>query len=255
MTRTPKLSGYVQVRDDVMDLYEDLGRALAGAAEQAISDRGTCHLALSGGSTPERFYMTLVTEPMFRSLPWDQIHLWLVDERQVPLDDDRSNFRMIRESLVDHVTVPQKQKHPIPTHEPDPAAAYEHELREAFGDVGEWSGQIPRMDFVLLGMGEDCHTASLFPHSPALREHDCLVCPNKGPRVTPPPRVTMTFSMLNAARELAVLVTGEDKAQAIRRVEAQLRECPDPVNLPITGIDPIDGEVTWYLDTAAAGEA
>lgn len=248
--RTPRLTGLVRVIPDAEDLYDELGAVLVAAAQKAVRDRGVFHLALSGGSTPEPFYMRLVTEPAFRPLPWADTHLWLVDERRVPLDDERSNYLMIRQALADHVPTPEDQKHPVPVEEEDPAAAYEHTLRQAMGKMDD---QVPRLDFVLLGMGDDGHTASLFPHSKALRENDRLIALNDGRCVTPPPRVTMTYTLLNAARHLAVLVTGAKKAQTVRRIEAQLRNGPDPVELPITGIDPIDGTLTWYLDAAAAG--
>jgi 6-phosphogluconolactonase/glucosamine-6-phosphate isomerase/deaminase len=105
-------------------------------------------------------------------------------------------------------------------------------------------------------MGDDGHTASLFPSSPALREASRWIAVNAGPSVTPPDRVTMTYPLLNAARYVAVLVTGEKKARTIARVDEQFREKgPDPERLPITGVDPTDGDLMWYLDAAAAGAA
>lgn len=248
-THVPQLTGRVHVAPDRDELYDDLGSALLQAARQAVQERGRFHLALSGGSTPEQFYLRLVTDPRFRDLPWGQTHFWQVDERCVSEEDERCNYAMIRETLADHVPMRHRQKHPIPAMSERPAAAYEHEMREVFEEMVE----IPRLDFVLLGMGDDGHTASLFPHSPALREHDALFAVNEGRHVTPPARVTMTYPLLNAARRLAVLVTGGKKAEAVRQVEAQLIQCPNPVELPITGLDPIDGELTWYLDAEAAG--
>lgn len=249
MNQTPQLTGAVHVADEDQ-LFADLGRALLGAAQRAVDERGVFHLALSGGSTPEQFYMRLVMDMEYRALPWDKTHLWLVDERRVPLDDEKSNWRMIRETLADQLPMRSRQKHPMPAMADDAASAYERELCDVF----DCKPENPRLDFVLLGMGADCHTASLFPHSPALRRSDCLVAINEGKHVTPPPRVTMTFALLNAARELAVLVTGEKKAEAIRRISQAVRDGGgDPTDMPITGIDPIDGELTWYLDRAAAG--
>src|SRR5690606_40064 len=140
------------------------------------------HLALSGGSTPEPFYMRLVTDPRYRAIPWEQTHLWIVDERRVPERDDRSNFKMIREALADHVPLRSRQRHPMPVLEADPAARYEAELRR----VVDPDARVPRLDFVVLGMGDDAHTASLFPHSPALEETQKLVAVNAGEYVTPP---------------------------------------------------------------------
>ncbi len=253
----PQLTGRVHIRDDREDLFDDLGMNLLQAATQAVEQRGIFHLALSGGSTPERFYMRLVIDPRFRALPWSETHLWLVDERRVPLDDELSNFRMIRESLSEHVPLPRRQIHPLPVSEESPAEIYEQELRDAFSQPQG----TPRLDFVLLGMGDDGHTASLFPHSPALNERDRLIVVNEGDNVTPPPRLTMTYPLLNAARELAVLVTGEKKAEAIQHIAHQLNTTPDPAALPILGINPLTTQhatpdtpspLTWYLDSAAA---
>lgn len=249
MTRNvPKLTGPVHVREDREDLFDDLGMALTAAATRAVDERGVFHLALSGGSTPERFYMRLVIDPRFRQIPWRDTHFWMVDERRVPVDDELSNFRMIRESLIDHVPVPRRQIHAIPTADTDPALVYERELRQVFDEPEA----TPEMDLVLLGMGDDGHTASLFPHSQALEVRSRLVVNNSGEHVPPPPRITMTYPLLNAAREVAVLVTGAKKASAIKRVAEMLERRIDAQKLPIVGVEPEDGELIWYLDAAAA---
>src|SRR5690606_18606296 len=160
---------------------------------------------------------------------------WVVDERRVPEDDARYNYRMISEALLDHVPLRSRQRHPMPVLVEDPASQYEAELRR----VVDPNAPVPQLDFIVLGMGDDAHTASLFPHSPALAERERLIAVNAGERVTPPDRVTMTFPLLNAARRIAVLVTGEKKAPTIQRIDTQLRTAgPDPVALPITGIHP-----------------
>ncbi|MEX0885473.1 MAG: 6-phosphogluconolactonase [Phycisphaeraceae bacterium] len=246
---TPQLTGPVHVAADADQLYDDLAHALLAAAERAVAERGSFHLALSGGSTPEQFYMRLVTDVRYRALPWDQTHIWVVDERRVPEDDERSNWRMIRETLADHVPLRSRQKHPMPVMQDKPAQAYEQQMRDVFGQKEE----IPRLDFILLGMGDDGHTASLFPHSHALRVNDAIVAVNEGRNVTPPARVTMTYPLLNAGRELAVLVTGSKKAPAVRQVETECNGRCEVLDLPILGVCPIDGELTWYLDADAAG--
>lgn len=246
-----KLCGRVRVLPTVDELYDELAGALMSAAEAAVAERGVFHMALSGGSSPGPFYMRLVTDPRFRGVPWHATHVWMVDERRVPVTDDRSNFKMIRETLVDQVALPVGHAHPVPTMLEDPAGVYERELRGAMN----LEGGVPVLDFVLLGMGEDAHTASLFAGSPAIGVRDRLIANNDGPCVTPPPRVTMTYPLLNAARELAVLVTGKKKASTLRLVDEQLRgKGPDPGRLPITGVRPGRGKMTWYLDAAAAGE-
>jgi len=248
MNNQRPLSGEVHVAADKDVLLDDLGRYLVGVASRAVDEHGVFHLAVSGGSAPEPFYMRLVIDPDFRALPWEQTHVWLVDERRVPEADERSNWRMIRESLTDHLPTPATQLHPMPAMANDAADRYERELREAFGHE-----DVPAMDFVLLGMGDDTHTASLFPQSAATRVTDRWIAINEGRHVTPPDRLTMTFPLLNAARHVAVLCCGSRKTAALRRVEAQLRDGgPDATNVPISAIQP-RGELMWFLDAEAAG--
>lgn len=247
LRRSLQLNGHVIISPTADRLYDDLAEHLFMIANEAIADREVFHVALSGGSTPEPFYQRLVIDPRYRFLPWQRTHVWIVDERRVPADDDRCNFKMIRESLLDHVPMRSRQIHPVPVLVEDPAGAYEAELRRHVGDG--------RLDFVLLGMGDDGHTASLFPGSPAQDERNRWIAVNQGPAVTPPERVTMTYPLLNSARHLAVLITGEKKTIALRQVERQLRDNgPDPLRLPITGIAPAQGVVCWFLDAAAAGD-
>ncbi len=245
--RALQLSGPLCVRKTHDELFDDLAATLMTAANGAVGERGEFHLALSGGSTPEPFFLHLVIDPRFRFIPWQCAHVWFVDERRVPEADEQSNYRMIRESLVDHLPMKRRQVHPMPVLVEDPADAYEAEIRRHVPDG--------RLDFVLLGMGDDAHTASLFPGSPAQQVQDRWIAVNDGPTITPPDRVTMTYPLLNAARQLAVLVTGAGKAETIRRVDQQLFEHgPDPQSLPITGVMPQSGELLWFLDHHAAGE-
>ncbi len=248
------LPGTMVVAPDTEALFEKLGDALIAAALDAVEQRGVFHVALSGGGTPEPFYVRLVTDPKFRALPWAKMHVWIVDERKVPEDHAKSNVKMIRESLTDHVPMPAEQLHPMPVLEADPAGRYEAELERAFGmkNVG---GNVPRLDFILLGMGGDCHTASLFPESPALGVTDRWIIENDGEKVVPPPRLTMTYPLINAGRQLAVLVVGEGKHSALGRVHDLLEaDHEDITNVPISGIAPSgDGELCWYVDHAAVG--
>lgn len=248
------LIGHVHVAPDADQLYDDLAGAVMSAALNAMSDRGEFHIALSGGSTPEPFYERLVLDPRFRAIPWENTHVWIVDERRVPPDDEKCNYKMISETLLDHVPMKGRQRHPMPVLRDDVAELYEAELRE-FVDV---NAMVPRIDFILLGMGGDAHTASLFPKSPALNETEKLIAINEGPAVTPPDRVTMTYRLINAARKIGVLLTGSGKADALRQVSEQLRIIgPDISNFPITGVNPaLSGgeadDLVWYLDQAAA---
>ena len=251
---TLQLAGTVRVVSEADHLYDTLALALWRTASDAVDDRGSFHLALSGGSTPEPFYMRLVTDPRYRRIPWENTHIWVVDERRVPDDDDRSNFRMIRQRLADHVPTPKRFLHPIDALDENAADVYEREIRRVFQATAS-GGEPVCLDFVLLGMGDDAHTASLFSGSPAQGETKRWISFNDGPAVRPPPRITMTYPLLNAAREVAILVTGARKRAAIRRVEKQLNEVgPDPLKFPITAINPRRGHLTWYLDGAAAGQ-
>jgi len=236
----------VQVAPTADDVHEMLGRRILAAAAQAVEANGRFDLALSGGSTPEPFYRRLVTDPMYRSIPWDQTHFWVVDERQVPEHDERSNIRMIRETLCDHVPVRGRQVHPMPACTPNGAAEYDRDLKRELGPAG-------RLDFVLLGMGADGHTASLFPSSPALLAGSRWVAVNDGPTVTPPPRLTMTFGLLNRAAAVSVLVTGSEKSAMIRRVHDEFESGhPNIDAVPITGIAPDHGDTAWLIDDNAA---
>ncbi|MEM9082656.1 MAG: 6-phosphogluconolactonase, partial [Planctomycetota bacterium] len=191
----------------------------------------------------------LMIDPAFRSLPWGRTHLWIVDERRVPFDDERSNFAAIRELLVDHADIPSGNVHPIAAVEADADVRYEAELREtlAWREKGH-----DRLDFVLLGMGDDAHTASLFPGSGALHaDADRLVVINEGEGVTPPDRVTMTYTLINASRFVAVLVIGEKKRETLKRIEVRDGSQDE---LPILGIKPVGGSLRWYLDHAAVAE-
>jgi 6-phosphogluconolactonase len=245
------LPGEVHVAADADDLYDDLALVFTSLALKADDERGEFHIALSGGTTPWPFYHRLLIDTRFRSIPWERTHIWIVDERRVPDDDDLNNFKSMRGSLLEDIPTPPSQIHPMMVMKDDPAGLYESELRTAFGLAG--GDRVPQMDFVLLGMGGDCHTASLFPHSDAIHVTDRWITVNQGPNVTPPDRVTMTYPLLNAARQLAVLCVGSKKAEALRRVSEQMKSGPDPVNVPITGIQPTDGGLTWYLDSEAAG--
>jgi len=246
--RAPELPGKVVVAPTADELIDMLAADLVIHALNCVRQFGDFHLALSGGSTPEPLYERLMYDPNYRRLPWRRTHLWIVDERLVPLDDERSNFRMIRETIVDHADIPLEQVHPIQA--PDNAAdvAYERELREALA----WRerGQ-DRLDYVLLGMGVDGHTASLFPSTEPLRESERLVRLNFTSEADPGERVTLTFPAINAARFVAVLIVGQEKAATVQRLA---RDDVSVDEAPVKGVAPMNGELRWYLDVAACRE-
>lgn len=244
----PPLPGAVVAARTADRLIDLLAADLLVHAINCVRTFGDFHLALSGGSTPQPLYERLMYDPPLRSMPWRRTHLWIVDERRVPFEDPRSNFRMIDETIVDHADIPRDQVHPMFALSETADEDYERQLRDtlAWREKGH-----DRLDFVLLGMGADGHTASLFPHSPALHEQQKLVRINSGPRVTPPDRVTMTFPLINAARLVAVMITGASKAATVARIAGGPETHDD---LPIKAVRPVGGELRWYLDAEACGQ-
>jgi len=248
----PTLPGEVIVRPTADDLIDAVAADLFLHAHNCVRSFESFHIALSGGSTPMPLYRRLMYDMNYRSLPWSGAHLWIVDERRVPFDDERSNYGAIHDLIVEHSGMARSNAHPIHAAEEDADIRYEHELVRTLALRG--AGR-DRLDYVLLGMGADAHTASLFPHSPALAETRRLVRINDGDAVTPPDRVTMTLPLINASRFIAVMVTGAGKRETIARVAAaHARGEPDAetINaLPILGVRPIGGALRWYLDEAA----
>lgn len=184
-------------------------------------------------------------------IPWAQTYLFFGDERFVPLDDPRSNFALVRETLLERVPVSASQVFPVPTQSAsaaEAAAVYAAGLARFFA-AGPGAAP-PRFDLVLLGLGSDGHTASLFPDSPALQVNDAWATWTP-PGTLPPPvdRITLTYPVFNAARQVAFLVFGEKKAPALREV---LEQQPTRERCPAAGIRPVDGTVTWLVDEAAA---
>lgn len=219
---------------------EEMHKIIAGAVEQ----RGRACVALSGGHTPAQMYALWAAEFRART-PWDRLHFFWGDERYVAHDDPLSNYRMACETLISHVPIPAANVHPYPTSLPQPQAAadaYEAELRAYF------AGSPPEFDVQLLGIGEEGHTASLFPGSPALEEHRRWVAAVEVP-ATPPRRLTLTPAVLNLSRHTLFLVAGESK----REILAKLRDEPNPQTsiYPAARIHP-SGQVLWFLDQAAA---
>ena len=215
----------------------------------AIRLRGRCMLALAGGSTPEKTYSLLAQPERFRRIDWSRTFLFWGDERFVPHDDPRSNFNMADRSLLKPAAIRADHVNPIPTDTGGPAAsatAYQQTLRQAFGS----EGAPPRFDLLLLGMGDDGHIASLFPGKPTLHETKVWVTWSP-PGTLPPPvdRVTLTFPVLNAARQVLFLVAGAAKAAALRDV---LHGPTTIEQRPAAGVRPSDGTLLWLVDKAAA---
>jgi 6-phosphogluconolactonase len=197
---------------------------------------------LAGGSTPKATYGILARDYAER-IDWSRVHVFFGDERNVPPDHEDANYRMAREALLDHVPIGgvHRMRGELPPDEA--AAAYEVELREFFG-----AEKLPRFDLILLGIGGDGHTASLFPETPALEVHDRWVVANPVPKLDTT-RITLTVPVINAARSVVFLAAGKDKAEALKEI---LEGDADPREYPAKLVQPLGGP-EWMLDRAAAG--
>ena len=216
----------------------------------AVSERGVFTLALSGGSTPKKLYSLLATDPAFATFPWAATQLYFGDERHVPPGHAESNFRMVKEALLDSGHVPEANVHRVfaeLTNAGEAAAEYEAGMRRAFINDARLDG-FPRFDVVLLGMGPDGHTASLFPGSPALEEKTQWVAANWVEKFKTT-RITFTFPVLDAARVVLLLIAGADKAPMIKQVLGDAQGTS-----PVERVQPRDGVKVWMLDRAAAAE-
>ncbi|MGA2259180.1 MAG: 6-phosphogluconolactonase [Thermoguttaceae bacterium] len=256
----------LMVYHDAEELAAAAAERISRAAAESIAARDRFTLCLTGGSTPRRTYELLARQDgasiTRRALPdakaktghaksdlWSRTSLFFGDERFVPPDDDRSNYKMVRESLLQNAPIAEDQVFAIPTHLATPQQAaeeYARTLKTFFGTGIAW----PEFDLVLLGLGEDGHTASLFPGAAALRVIDRWATFSP-PGVLPPPvdRVTLTFPVFNAARQVVFLVSGASKAEACadvykRRVSVEQR--------PAVEIRPVSGHPVWLVDRAAA---
>jgi 6-phosphogluconolactonase len=226
-------------------------RFFSDVASKAATDRGVARIAISGGMTPKSMFELLAdpAEPFLKQVPWDRIELYWVDERCVPPDDPESNYRMTKEALLSKMPLPAERVHRMEGElEPEVAAArYESVIRNTFKLEG---AQTPVFDLVLLGLGDDGHTASLFPHTDALNEMSHIVVPNHVPQKDAW-RITLTWPVINQGSEVAFLIEGEEKAQVLHDVFLGLYQ---PETYPSQIIRPASGRLTLLLDRAAAAK-
>lgn len=218
---------------DAAELADKAAEWTADHIARAVDERGTCYIALAGGETPRGCYQRIAQAPYREGVPWLQVFVYWSDERQVPLDDPASNYAMAKSALLDHVEIASDHVFPL-VGDPDAAIA----------KVPRDEGGHPRFDIIHLGLGEDGHTASLFPGHPALQYQSAVVAVLNAPK-PPPERLTLSPPVLNAARAVLFMVQGAGKRQALGRV---LRR--DPA-LPASLIQPPDGELTFIVDRAA----
>jgi len=236
---------HVSVFETAEEVAAAAARRFVELARESVAARGVFAVALAGGTTPRRTYELLAGDELRAQVSWPDVHVFFGDERQVPPDHAESNYRMALESLLSRVPVPAENVHRIEGRGDAAANAslYEDELRGFFGDA-DW----PRFDLVLLGMGDDGHTASLFPSTLALAERRAWVATNWVGKLDAW-RVTLTAPAINAARRVVFLVSGASKSAPLREV---LRGGRGAAPLPAQLIRPADGALEWLVDKAAA---
>lgn len=239
----------IHVFADVPALADAVAQQIVTCAQTAVAARQRFTIALSGGSTPRAVFERLASSPLKDQMPWAATYVFWGDERAVPPDHPDSNYRMACESLLQHVPLPKDQIKPILTQGDDLDAAAQHYERVIRSFV---PGSPPCFDLILLGMGPDGHTASLFPHRPALAVTEALVSATPVAPLKPHvQRITFTSTLINAAAHIVFLVAGADKASRLAEV---LEGAHAPDTLPAQLVSPMNGELSWMIDQAAARE-
>lgn len=245
----------IAVLPDADALAKQAADRFIAAAQRAVSARGRFAVALAGGSTPEKLYALLSAPSMRTRLSWDKLFFFMGDERFVPYDDPVSNYGMACRLLLDPVGVPASNRFPMPT---PPSASDLGDAARRYTDTLSTFFQTmrldapPTFDLILLGMGEDGHTASLFPGKPSLETQDAWVV-GTPPGTLPPPvdRLTLTYPVLNAAQQVLFLVSGAKKADPLHAV----LEANAPASIhPAAGVHPVSGTLTYLLDEPAASK-
>ena len=236
----------IKVYPDLESLSQAAASLLVEQANLAVAARGRFSVALSGGATPRRTYELLAMPPFKEQAPWHRMHIFWGDERCVPRDDPRSNARMAKEAWLDRVPIPESQIHFLNCAQAPAEAArqYEAQLRQFF------AGRPPRLDLVLLGLGDNGHTASLFPGTPVLKETERWAA-EVYVAEQDMYRVTLTAPFINQASLVAFLVSGAAKAGVLGEI---LHGPRDPERLPAQLIRPQTGEILWLTDLKAAAQ-
>ncbi len=235
----------VQIFADLEDLSRSAAEFFCALSRKIIPQQGRFAAAFSGGSTPRRLYELLGSSRYRKTIDWKRVHIFLVDERCVPWNHPDSNYGMIFNTLLAPAKIPESNIHRIAGEDKTEQAArrYEQELRSFFRATG-----IPLFDLIILGVGEDGHTASLFPNTEAVLDQDHLAAPV---HLEPPKlsRVTLTFPVLNHAAQILLLASGQSKAQVVH----EIIEKGNPRQYPAGLLCPTKGSLLWFLDKAAAG--
>lgn len=247
------VSPEVRVFPDLEGLSREAAREVRRVVNEAVEQFGRCAIALAGGSTPRRLYEILARDER-DEIPWANVHVFWGDERCVPPDHDASNMRLAHETLIDDVELPAANIHAVPVQAGSPdaiASAYEADLRAFFTGSTARSSGWPRFDLVLLGIGGDGHTASLFPNSPALDAGERWVAPAQAPEdADVRDRVTLTLPAIDHARTAFVMTAGASKRAVVR----EILETPETavMRYPAAQVHP-RGRLVWWVDRAAIG--
>ena len=239
------MRGEVLTHDNAVALMQGCAQRMTEIAQQAIAARGVCHIALSGGSTPKILYTTLASAQWQGQLDWSHIHVWLSDERNVPSDDADSNFNSANIALIQPCHLPAQNVHRVQTELGTAAAATHYET-----EVVAHLGTTPKFDLILLGMGDDGHTASLFPGTLPSVATERLVIAHRIEKLNAE-RITFTPQLINAAHEVMFIVNGASKAAMLDRV---LNGLYRPNDLPSQIVMPVDGRLVWMVTTNLLGQ-
>lgn len=235
----------IEIRKDPGALAEAVAQELVRISHEQPAGGPRAAVALSGGSTPKRMYEVLARPPLLAQVAWDRLELFFGDERAVPMKHPDSNFGVAKRALFD--------KAPVRAHrmraEADADLEYEALIKEHVVTLG--AGALPCFELILLGVGSDGHTASLFPGTAALKERSRLVVMNEVPQLRTR-RMTFTYPLLNAAKRIFVLVTGAEKKDLVRGCLNPNVKRPSAESWPILGVQPVSGKITFWLDEPAA---
>ncbi len=250
MERIKKLEtmGEIQICRDLEEISRHAAALFVQLAGKSVADKSSFSVALAGGATPKRLYALLAAPPFRENIPWSNLHLFWGDERCVPPDHKDSNYRLVNEALLSKAPIPPENVHRMPAEKKDPQLAaieYEQAIREFFKLSGD---ELPRFDLILLGLGEDGHTASLFPGTAVLDERKRLVAAPYVEKLHAH-RLTLTLPALNRAANVILLVSGRAKAAILKDV---LEGKYQPDKLPAQSIKPVQGKLLWIVDKAAA---
>jgi 6-phosphogluconolactonase len=236
----------IHVYESITEISRAIASTIISHIRQTLAEKKIFDLVLAGGNTPRKLY-AIIANTYRDEIPWERVRFFWSDERYIPYSDPRSNYGMARETLLSHLEVPGKNIFPMPTNLPtaeEAAHQYEEVLKEQFNN------SLPHFDLMLMGMGSDCHIASLFPHTIELEEKSRWVVTGVASE-EPKTRLSLTFPVINSAKLIHFLATGQKKAEAFRRAAQRIISTDD---CPACGVRPHDGTVEWWVDKDAAGK-